>query len=286
MSLRITMPMSVGEENNVKDLVFSILTNEYPLKIISLTNLIKKRYRRMVTFQAVRKAILELVKEGVLIQKDKEFLINKIWVKESKKTIDELYQTIYQEKKKPKEIDSIGEEISVFSFTSINDMEKFWQELIDDWFKEFKSGGLKINCFQGAHGWEGLLHPDTEKTLMSQLKDKGIKSYALFMSNTALDKTLKKFYISIGVKTIISKSSSQFDRSYYVGTYGDLVVQTQYPETIVKEIDNFFKKNKKLGDLNLKELSDIVNKKIDIKLSVTKNINMAKKINQTIIGEF
>jgi len=284
MVLKFTLPL--GEKNSVKDLVFTILTYEYPLKIIQLTNLIRKRYGKNVTFQAVRKAILELVKEGVFEKKDRGFLINRNWIKESKKTIDELYQRIYLEKIQPKKIDSIGGEISIFSFNSLNEMMKFWQDLIDDWNKRFKKGDFKINCFQGCHGWEGLLHPDIEKKLMEQLKNKGIKSYALFTSNTPLDKLLMNFYKNIGVKTLISKSSSQFNKSYYVATYGELVVETQYPGELVKKLDEFFKKNKKLKELNLKELSDIVNEKIEIKLSVTKNLEIAKKINQSIIENF
>ena len=44
MAIRITLPF--GKDDNVKNLVFSILTKEYPLKIIELTNFIHKRYGR------------------------------------------------------------------------------------------------------------------------------------------------------------------------------------------------------------------------------------------------
>lgn len=283
MTLQISLPL--GNKNNVKNLVFTILIYEYPLKIIQLTNFIRKRYGKAVTFQAVRKAVLELVEEEVIIKKDNKFSINKEWVKETKRTLDEIYQSIYEEKSTPKKIDSIGEEISVFSFDSLNEMMKFWQNLIDDWFKKFKSGNFNINCYQAAHGWEGLLHPDKEKNIMEQLKHKDIKSYILFTSNTPLDKILLNFYKGLGIKGVISKSSSQFDKSYYVATYGDLVVQTQYPQDLVKELDSFFKKNKSFEKFNLKELSDIVNKKISIKLTVNKNLNMAKQINQSILKE-
>ena len=110
------------------------------------------------------------------------------------------------------------------------------------------------------------------------------KVHVLFASNTPLDKTILNLYKNVGVKVAISKSSSQFDKSYYVDTYGDLVVQTQYPQEIVKELDFFFKKNKKLENLNLRELSDITNKKVEVKLSVTKNLNMAKQINKSILS--
>ena len=75
MTLQISLPL--GDKQNVKNLVFTILTREYPLKLIQLTNFIRKRYGRAVTFQAVRKATLELVKEEVLIRLSNEFSINK-----------------------------------------------------------------------------------------------------------------------------------------------------------------------------------------------------------------
>lgn len=283
MSLQISLPL--GNKQNVKNLVFTILAHEYPLKLIQLTNLIRKRYGRAVTFQAVRKATLELVEEEVLVKSNKGYSINKEWIKQSKKTIDNLYNAIYEEKATPQKYDSIGEEISVFTFNSLNEMMKFWEDLIDDWFEKFKKGNPHVNGYQGAHSWEGLLHPDTEKKIMGQLKAKGIKSYAVFTSDTPLDRILQKFYKSVGVKAIIKKSSSQFDQSYYVATYGELVVQTQYPEKLVKDMELFFKKNRNLNSLNLKDLSDIVNQKISCKLSVSKNLNMAKQINSSIISQ-
>ena len=42
MSIEITLPLS--GDGDVKDLIFSILTNEYPLKLIDLTKFIRKRY--------------------------------------------------------------------------------------------------------------------------------------------------------------------------------------------------------------------------------------------------
>lgn len=283
MSLELTLPL--GKKQTTKNLVFSILTKEYPLKIITLTNYIKKRYGKSVTFQAVRKAVLELVDDGVLIKQDKNFLINKRWVMESKKTLDNLYLEITKEKTKPKNLDSIEGDISVFSFESLNELMKFWQEIINHWFKNFKKGQPNINCYQAAHAWEGILHLDKEKELMGQLKKKGIKSYILSTGNNPLDKNIKKFYNNIGINMKINSSSSSFDKSYYVGTYGEIIVQAHYPKKIVKELGHFFKKNKSLQNLNLKELSDIVNKRVKIKLTVIKNLEMAKQINNSIISQ-
>lgn len=281
MVLEITLPF--GKKDNVKDIAFSILTKEYPLRIIDLMNFIRKRYNKPVTFQAVRKAVLQLVVEGVLIQKNNKFSINKEWVLNSKKVLDGVYEDLTKEKSIPKNIDSIKGEVSVFTFNSLNEMMKFWEDIIDSWFEKFNKGDPKVNCYQAAHAWEALLHPDREKKLMGQLKKKGIVSYTLSTGNTPLDKNVRKFYKNIGVKMVIDASSSSFDRSYYVGTYGEIVVQTQYPKEIVEALDKFFKKNKTITDLDLGELSDIVNQKVITKLTVIKNLGMAKQINKSIL---
>lgn len=283
MALEITLPF--GKEKGIKNLVFSILTKEYPLKIIELTNYIKKRYGQSVTFQAVRKATLQLVVDGVLIRQKNEFSINKEWIIESKKILDGLYTGLTKERVTPHSIESIRGEISVFTFNSLNEMIKFWQNLIDNWFKKFSKGNPNINCYQAAHTWEGLLHPDVEKMIMNQLKKKRIKSYILTIGHTILDKQIAKFYTKIGIKTHIEPSNSLFDKSYYVGTYGDLIIQTQYPQVIVKQLDLFFKKNKTLKDLDLVELSNIVNKRIKIKLTVIKNLAIAEQINKSILSQ-
>jgi len=59
-----------------------------------------------------------------------------------------------------------------------------------------------------------------------------------------LDRQIVRFYSKLGIIVQMIPSSSTFDKSYYVGTYGDLIVQTQYPQQIVKMLDSFFKKNK------------------------------------------
>ncbi len=82
MTLQLTLPL--GKNTDVKSLVFTILTKEYPLKLIELTNYIRKRYGKSVTFQAVRKAVLGLMEEEVLQQESYGYSISKEWVKNSK----------------------------------------------------------------------------------------------------------------------------------------------------------------------------------------------------------
>jgi len=283
MVLEISLPWS--KKGTIEDLIFTILMHEFPLRLIDLMNFIRKRYGKQITFQAVRKSALQLLEKEILIEKEGKYQLNREWVLKSKTLIDNLYQELINPKTKPKNLESIKGEISVLNFDSLNEMMKFWQNLVDNWFKKFKKGDYNINCYQSTHGWEGLLHPDVETNLMSQSKKKGIKSYNLITGNTSLDKQLSKFYSSLGLKVRIASSNSSFDKSYYVGTYGDLIVQTQYPKQIVDLLDNFFKKTKSLKNVNLIELSNIANKKIPLKLTIIKDLAMAKQINKSILSQ-
>ena len=203
MALKIALPL--GEKMDVKDISFSILTEEYPLKLIEITNLIRKRYAKSVTFQGVRKALMQMVKEGIVLKEGKEFSINKRWVRDSKKFLDTLYLKLRLKQKVPK-FDSIGGEISVFVFDTVNDMVRVWEDLSDEWYKSFKNGEYNVNCYQAAHSWEVLLHPDIEAKLMGQCRKRGIRAYILCTSDTPLDKSLVKFHERIGVKTDIWKN--------------------------------------------------------------------------------
>lgn len=262
----------------IKDLVFTILTRESPLKIIHITNLIRKRYGRSVTFQGVRKAILELTELQILTHQNATYAISKAWVKENKQKADELYDIVHNNKKIQ------DDELFTSEFDSLNDLMKYWQKFMQNWISKFKKGDANINCYQGAHAWEGLLHLEKEQALMSKLKSKKIKSYTLSMGTTKLDHQIWKFYAQLGVKTLFLPPESAFDKSYYVGTYGDWILQTIYPDSLVKELENFFRKTT-MDDLNLNELVKIVSKKRKMKLIVMKNKGMVKQINNSIISQ-
>lgn len=84
---------------------------------------------------------------------------------------------------------------------------------------------------------------------------------------------------------ITSPKRSNFDKSHYVGTYGDLIIQAKYPQEMVKMPDKFFRKNSDMRKLDLSELSKIVNTKTIVKMTVIKNLEMAKHISAPIISK-
>lgn len=283
MALEIILPF--GKKTNAKNLVFTILSKEFPLRLIDITRKIKKSYRVSLTFQAIRKAVLQLVESGVLTRVDEQqFQISPKWVADAKQHLDKLQKDLHAGPTVVKDTESIGGNISVFRFDNVHDMLYFWEDLIEDWFKGFQKGDYNINSYMGAHIWEGLFEPGREGKLMGQLKQKGIRSYCLGTSDTVLDKNIINFYSKLGLKCSIKKMKDT-DKSYYVGTYGDIIIQTYYPEKLVTALDKFFSENKTLERLNLHALAEIVNMPLPVELTVIKSHELAKQINQSIISQ-
>jgi hypothetical protein len=280
MALEITLPF--GKKTDAKNLVFTILSHEFPLRLIDITRKIKKSYRIGLTFQAIRKAVLQLVDSGVLIRESDMFQISARWVTEVKQHIDKLHKDLHAKKSGVKETESIGGNLSVFRFDSIHDLLYFWEGLIDDWYNGFEKGDNNINAYLGAHIWEGLFEPNRERKVMGQLHKKGIKGYCVITSDTKLDKNIMNFYSSVGLKCKIRKLKN-IDKSYYVGTYGNMIIQTYYPDKLVKALDEFFVNNKDLEKLNLHLLAEIVNMPLSVELTVIRNPEMARQISESII---
>lgn len=281
MSLQITLPF--GDPTSTKNLVFSILSHEYPLRIIELSNLIRKRYGKSVTFQAVRKAILELVNDKVLLQEDKSFSINKQWVKESKAFLDKLYAQLSQTKTKPASVEALHGEISVFTFTSLHEMMQFWYELMHEFLGRMKAGN--INAYQSAHAWEGILYPNQEQKIMLEYAKKKVKTYFLTTGTTPLDRQFIRVYKKLNIHCGQAPSTKSFDRTHVIGTYGEMIVQVQLTEEIARKLDIFFRKTKSLEDMNLLALTKIAELKTELKMTVIKNKAMAKQINTSIINQ-
>ncbi|MFA6064505.1 MAG: hypothetical protein WCW44_02110 [archaeon] len=275
------LELCFGRKDSVKSIVFGILTKESPLKIIQLTNLVQRRHGKQVTFQGVRKAVHELVIAGALIEENSKYSIDKRWISQAKKEIDALHSQLFSIAPVRKRVDAIGEDLSVFTFDSIAEMMKFWQHSLES----NKTEKGDINCYQTHHMWEAILFPESERKLMTKLLSGGTKSYFLITGNTILDKLTVKFYRDLGVKVSILSSRSEFDKEYAISTHGSLVIQTNYQKETALALDAFFKKVKKLENLNLEELAKIVSAKAEVKLSIAKNKNMAQQINKSIIDQ-
>jgi phosphopantothenoylcysteine synthetase/decarboxylase len=80
MDIRITLPEYGKENKSIKDLAVSILIYKHPLTLKELYQEIKKQYRHEGSYQAVHKAVKELVRDNVLTKSRNNIEINGQWI--------------------------------------------------------------------------------------------------------------------------------------------------------------------------------------------------------------
>ena len=158
----ITPQLGKGKKSN-KDLVISVLRDNYPLTLAKLTQSIKKLYHADVTFQGIRKAVNDLVDKKIIIKSDREYQLNKEWILELRDFIETLQESYFNKKSGVKDVQAIGEDIKVYSFDNVIDLDVFWNRVINQWFEKNKTGkGTDYYVQQSGHTWYVLANLEEE----------------------------------------------------------------------------------------------------------------------------
>ena len=67
-------------QQNTRDLVVEILSYTWPLSVKKIYHVIKSRYNKPITYQAVYKTIKDMVNEGTLLNRSNEYLLDLTWI--------------------------------------------------------------------------------------------------------------------------------------------------------------------------------------------------------------
>ena len=274
--IELSIPQIDEESKNVKDLVFTILTQEQPLSIIELTNRVKKEYALGVTYQAVRKAVNTLQNQHVLTKNGKKYSLNKEWILKTKSFFDTLLTT-YDGKTKIKlfSTEVAKEDYAVYTFNTLLDLDNFWGDIMLYWADHEKENKEYLSITH--YNWWMIINLGRETKLFDSFKKKRIKSSFLTPVDLPLNRWASNIYTQMGVKTKITplKDESTF---VDINIMGNMVIQVHYPQNILKKIKNFFEKYKNVQEVPLKEITRLAHEQGEIKFVLFKNKTIAKNL--------
>src|SRR3989344_6305884 len=202
--LEIAIPeaSASNKEKSTKDLVFSILSEDYPKTLTHLHREIKRKYGVSVTFQAVLKAVNSLVNHDVLVKEDKLYSLNKEWIFNTRKFFDNLYTEHFKVKRPLKKVE-LGRDVIIYTLNNLLELDRLWNDLLTTWAKEEK--GDKRNVWKGKHTFWLLPRLQEEDILHDFMQKQGIKTYNLSTENTPLDKIAVRYYNHKGGHAKINK---------------------------------------------------------------------------------
>src|SRR3989344_592460 len=283
MPISFTLPLE-GKPASVKDKVFTILTMKYPLSLIELLNEIKRQYNVSVTFQGVRKAVLELCTANVLIKDGKKFSISTEWIINLTKYASMLHRQYFPPSGKKIKVE-VGPNVTVYTFNRLLDLDFVWNSIIREHFSS-KPEPPKYVTFEAAHFWFVIVTLAQETELMKDMLAKNIKLFYASYGATPIDHWAAKHYNSIGVHCKTMQKPDNFADGYNIGVYGNLVIYTQYPPSIAKKMNDFFRKHKRIEDVNLDEVYQIVNLQEEIQLTVIHDPVLAQSRRDMVLRKF
>lgn len=279
--LELSIPQLGEESRNVKDLVFTMLASEQPLSLVELTNRIRRQHAVNVTYQAVRKAVNTLHRQGVLLKTGKKYAISKEWIFKLKTFFDKLLTT-YEAGTKVKlfTAELAKEDYAVYTFNNLLDLDNFWGDIMAYWADHAKDNKNYLSYCH--YHWWLLINLGHETTLFRHYAKRHINSAFLIPHDVPLNQWAAQVYTEMGVKTRVKPTKEE--EPVDINILGDMIIQVKYGKKIMVKIKSFFEKYKNLQEVSIKEITRLAHEPCEIKFLVFKNATIANNLREKYLA--
>ncbi len=249
-----------------KEKIIFLLAKEWPQSTKEIHSNLKKNFTISISYQAVHKLVKQLLEINILEFKNKKYLLNFDWIKNTSQFFETSLNNYSNESiiKTGFNINLDLNEIQYVNFNYLHELRNlFWaveanqrRKIIEDKENE------RIICINLQHCIGAIANPENEYDHMKNLKKIKAKQFTLIRGDTILDHYVKDFYeknenkavnIKLGVKDIALVSEQW---AFY-----DLLVEVYFSNDFLILLDKIYNSITNLSDLNLnsffKELRDM-----------------------------
>lgn len=269
---------------STKDQIINILSYDWPLNIKKIYFLLKKRYSRNVTYQAVYKAVNQMLEEKILLKTKQGYQLNVEWVKEIHNQTEIIRVNYFSEQHAAlfDRSSDDSEAIRVFIFKTWFDVEKYLYYLQKNYI--LKSKEKEVVCMHHAHEWRPLFYLRAEYNWIRQLSKLGHKVFTICSGHSVIDKWSAQFYRSIGGNIRLEEKCAETSE---IMVFSDLVIQIYIPLELRESLDKEFRKIKSIEEVNYASLiKNIFEKEAEIKVVINKDKNLASQIKKQTLAKF
>lgn len=277
MAFSLIVPEISGSPKKARDAIISVLIHKWPLSIKEIYNQTKKHHSCSFSYQAVYKALNDLLDKKVLTKKGMKYEINIGWIKKVQSFTD-IVETNYFANQELNSLSGLknaepNQNIMILNFKTVFDAEKYLYYFMKT---ELFNKTNKTITYQTTHEWKPIFYFRAEYNYYTKLKKRKHKIYFLTEGNSKIEKEIKKFYNKIGVKFKTTKNPPLND----IISFSDYLVQIFIPEKVKSKIAQHLEKNQFM------ELRETLSKKYSIKMIINKDSHMAKEMQKRIIKKF
>ncbi|MBI4451719.1 hypothetical protein HY642_07130 [Candidatus Woesearchaeota archaeon] len=284
MAVNLAIPQ-LDKNSTTKDYVVTILSYDWPLTIKKLHSLIKKRYAKSVSYQAVYKVVHELVDQEVLQRTTEGYQIDLKWLKRVH-GFTELVETNYYTKSRLNTIEGLKDSrseggITVLTFQTWFDVEKYLYYLQKH---SVLSSPKKLDiCVHHKHDWRPLFYLRAEYNWCRKLKEMGHGVHFLCAGSSAIDSWSAQFYRKLGVDV---KNSVRCAETCELMVYDDAVIQIFVPADLSTALDHLCKTSQP-SDVDVPSvIKNIFEKQADIKVVINRDRKLAEQLISQTVSQF
>lgn len=267
--------MKSTNNKSTKKLIIDKLSTEFPLPLKQIYLYIKSRYN--VSYQAVHKALNELIEDKIVEKINKQYYLNKDWVNDQTGFFSKTYTNYFNVSHNPNEIDP-STKIQVFKFYSLKDIHDF---VVESYVKD------RFGKCDEVYVFLRRLHPIIPNVLVKTIKQltKRKRIYILCRSNGLADKWTARFLRSIGANV---KTGVKIPHQNAM-CIGDCLLQYFFffPESYKKKVHEFADKFKSsLVSKMIKLASDIFYRRAEMYLILNRYPVFVNDMKETMNNEF
>jgi hypothetical protein len=276
------LPLIKSGERNTKNLVIMVLAGEWPLTVQDICNTIHENYDPKVTYQGVRKAVIQLAEQGVISKLAKStFKINQKWAE----TAYDFYAEL-RENAKPASGVGLTRMPAYYSRTYEfkGPAAEAYHWAIKLHLKAFAESPLdkKDSACIHVHILPPILLKPEEFEIVKSFSEQG-RHYIITPSNTKIDKVFLDVFSQFGVK---SKAGCKASKKCDCFVIGDYVIEICCPSKMRQAIDKAYKKADKVDDKFLATIQKIyMSDNNKTKVKITNNPEAARKTREFIVKE-
>lgn len=259
------------KNKSTKELLIFILGSTYPLKINQINQHLKKRFNFKVSYQAIRKAILELKEKEIIEETEEGWKLSGEWINNSFNFFHKLKDS-YRSNPFFNSLITEGD-MTTINLKSLNELDEFFYEFLENLNL---SQNKKSVIFCLNHGWRALLYPHKHNKI---LNDYSKECYIVYSGKTSLDDWCAKFEEKIGAFVL---TGTDFNSSCDTYVIEDLVIQIYIPADTIKRINSIYSSANEKGGAIENLLSEISQKRSKIILIINRNQSLASQIRNQI----
>lgn len=267
---------------STKDMIIMILSEEFPLTLPKIKNILQKKYQKTISYQGIYKELNLMIEKKIIIKEDKSYLLNKEWILNLNKYSKELYAKYNNSLteisyNKLLKLSKEGESV-ILEFNDLFEHDKFFIDLLY-YFNNYIPKEEPI-LMHYTNNWWPFLYGREEIEILSNLQS---PFYTLCTPKSELDNWACDFENKIGLKVKMIDKKTAF---WNFNLFGPYVINYIVDEKIIKLMNDYFKKHKNLKDLDLHKLHNILKVKGNFKIIFMINSEIRKNILKEIEVHF